>query len=186
MVVFVKKNEITKPVDSIIDDINAKKTTILVLIISLSICLMCITIALVYHTTESIIKPLDDAMKQFNKVGMNLGTSDYTAGLNDINGGLGDEEIEFVRGTNAMIHQLQESRQQQIDASQINNVYYGPNNQNGFLNAIPMNQLYPVSAPSNMFQQQQLQHQQHYNYNQLPLAEVIPDNTMQHKYSSLS
>jgi hypothetical protein len=193
MVIFVKKEEITKPVEPIINDINTKKATVIAIIVVISLFLMCITISLVYHTTKSIIKPLDDAMKQFNKVGMNLGSADYTAGLDDIDGGIGDEEIEFVRGTNAMIHHLQESRQEQIDASQIDNVYYGPNNQNGFLNAIPMTQLYPVSAPSNMFQQQQ--HYQHSNnnndYSQIPVVEEMPSNnnhnpTAYHKYSAVA
>ena len=159
VVVFVKKDEITDPVDPIIADINEKNGTIIGIIVGISVALMVVTTALVWYTTNSIIRPLHSAMKEFNKIGMNLGSSDYTQGLEDIHGGEGDEQREFVDGTNRMIHHLQASRQEQIAASTVDNDLH--NNKGGtFLDAIPLGQMFPNNAPPSYEYVQQVPVQQ--------------------------
>ena len=147
VVVFVEKDEVTEPVDPIISDIEKKNATIISIIVVVSVILMCITTGFIWFTTDSLIRPLNDAMKQFNQLGMNLGSSDYTEGIGSIKGGVGDEQMQFVQGTNEMIYHFKEYRQQQIDSNMVDNTYYGSQHNMQFLNKVPMQQMWPIGAP---------------------------------------
>jgi len=122
LVVFILTSEITKPIDSIITEIQTVNIGITVGLILGLVFASVLVILIVICTTNSIIKPIDQMNKNINQMIQNIGTENITEGVTGITGGIGEEQQALKKNFNLMIEHVKEFRSAATE--QVENPYF--------------------------------------------------------------
>jgi len=149
--VFVKKSEILKTINPILNDIKYTNTIVIILLTTIFLAITILITFIIFKTASSIVKPFDDASENITEMVMGLGDPNYIGKYHNVNTGVGIELTEFSIIQNDMVDYIQEHRQSSESLQLTNNEYYQGNS---FITALPE---YPY--PENSI---------------LPIAEVVP------------
>ena len=115
------------------------------ILVTVMVVVTAITVLAIYFTVKSILKPINSAMKNFDRIVMNLGgEGDYTDGMVPIDTGIGIEMQQFATANNNMNSYLREQRRKQHDAQYEANPYYLGKNE--FIVPSAEQSLYPAGS----------------------------------------
>lgn len=110
LTVFIPEDEITEPIDKIIDKMKKLNTAI-----SVGLCFGFIVAGILVTTctlwvSKRITRPLDDIGENIQMMVENIGGDDIGDDLFEVRNGFGDEEDELAENYNILIRRIREAR----------------------------------------------------------------------------